>query len=201
MIALLQGKLIHKSPEQLILNVNGVGYDLAVSQNTYRSLPPEGEEAKLYVYTHVAEGVLALYGFSTSEEKLLFKKLISVSGIGPRLGLAILSGYAPQEIMEAILQENLIKLTSISGIGKKTAERLVMELKDKLLELASPVLEGGSVPIFSSGKGRSFDDALSALLNLGYNRSTAEQALTRVAIRPEMSLEHIIKESLSVLAK
>lgn len=201
MIALLQGRLIHKSPEQLIIDVNGVGYDLSASQTTYRSLPPAGEEVKLFVYTHVAEGVLALYGFSTHEEKLLFKRLISVSGIGPRLGLAILSGYAPQEIIEAILQENLIKLTSISGIGKKTAERLVIELKDKLMELASPAAEGATIFARSSGRGASYDDALSALLNLGYNRSTAEQALTRIAIRPEMPLEHIIKESLGVLAK
>lgn len=201
MIALLKGILTNKSPEQLIIDVNGVGYDLAVSQNTYRSLPSAGEEARLFVYTHVAEGVLALYGFSTPEEKLLFKRLISVSGIGPRLGLAILSGYAPQEIIEAILQENLIKLTSISGIGKKTAERLVIELKDKLVELASPTLEGGTMFARSSGRGATYDDALSALLNLGYNRSTAEQALTRIVIRPEIPLEHIIKESLSVLAK
>lgn len=198
MIALLKGILTYKSPEVLIVDVNGVGYELFVSKMTFSQMPEIGQSVELSIHTHVAEGILALYGFFTPLEKTLFRKLISVSGIGPRLALAILSGYAPHEIIAAILKENLVKLTSISGIGKKTAERLIIELKDKLMELAG--FEDTPSPAMAS-RGKTYDEALSALLNLGYNKTTAERALTQITIRSDASVEHLIRESLTALGK
>src|SRR3989338_3612933 len=135
MIASLKGILSYKNNDGLIIDVHGVGYDVHVSQVTLRNLPEVGEDVEFLVHTHVAEGVLALYGFLDQVERQLFKKLMSVSGIGPKLALAILSGFPAHEIIEAIVCGNSGKLTSISGVGKKTGERLVMELKDKLTEL------------------------------------------------------------------
>ncbi len=199
MIALLKGLLVQKSAEGLIVDVSGVGYEVMVSRLTLDKLPEPGTEVELLIYTHVAEGILALYGFSSGEERNFFKKVLSVSGIGPKLALSILSGFPVFELVEAILSENISKLTSISGIGRKTAERMVMELKDKLTGLCASGPDKLSMSPF--GKNQTYNEVLSALVNLGYHRHTAEKALAGISLKPDSSLESVLKESLSLLAK
>lgn len=200
MIAQLKGILIHKSPEGLILDVNGVGYDVVVSLTTFYRLPEAGSPVTLQIYTHVAEGTLALFGFLDLHEKNVFKKLIGVSGIGPKLALTILSGLPVHELMEAIAAENRVKLTGINGIGRKTAERLIIELRDKLAPLAAIAASERSAGTSGTG-GKTYENALSALVNLGYHRSVAEKALGEIKIRPDSNLENVLKDSLGVLSR
>jgi Holliday junction DNA helicase RuvA len=175
MIAHLRGKLIARHPNQAIVETGGVGYDVTISVPTFSDLPPLGSEVSLHVHTHVREDQLALYGFLRAEEKRLFEKLITVSGIGPKLAITILSGMAADEMINAIRGNDLARLTKIPGIGKKTAERMVLELRDKLPpagQEAAPV-----VSTFSAVQ----EDVLSALVNLGYQRAAAEKALAGAA--------------------
>jgi Holliday junction DNA helicase RuvA len=175
MIAHLRGTLLVKKPDRIVLDANGVGYDVVISISTFTSLPPEGAPASLHIYTAVREDAIALFGFLEITEKRLFEKLISVSGIGPKLAITVLSGIAPERLVAAIRSQDLATLTLIPGIGKKTAERVVLELKDKLDELAS-------APSANMG-GVLGDDVFSALVNLGYARPIAQKAIENVIER------------------
>ena len=171
MIAHLRGRLLAKHPNQAIVETGGVGYDVTISVPTFSDLPPVDSDVALYIHTHVREDVIALYGFMRSSEKLLFEKLITVSGIGPKLAITILSGMAADEMVGAIRGNDVARLTRIPGIGKKTAERMVLELRDKLPQ-AVPAAVVTSQPLNATE-----EDVLSALVNLGYQRAAAEKAL------------------------
>jgi Holliday junction DNA helicase RuvA len=171
MIAHLRGKLIAKSPNQAIVECAGVGYDVAISVATFTALGSEGSETQLHVYTKVAEDQLALYGFAEKQEKRLFEKLLTITGIGPKLAITVLSGIASDRLVTAIRASDHATLTRVPGIGKKTAERIVLELKDKLDDLAT-----APIPTATS-HGPAGEDALSALVNLGYPRPIAQKAI------------------------
>jgi Holliday junction DNA helicase RuvA len=177
MIAHLNGTLFYKQPGQAIVNAGGVGYDVVVSVPTFTALPGEGKEVSLFIYTQVAEGVLALYGFLDRNEKKLFERLIKVSGVGPKLAVTILSGLNPERTVAAIRAQDHATLTRIPGVGKKLAERLVVELKDKLDDMAT-------APVPVAG-GPAAEDALSALVNLGYQRASAQKAIETVIKKNE----------------
>jgi holliday junction DNA helicase RuvA len=185
MIAHLRGRLISKTPNQAIVECAGVGYDVTISVATFTSLPAEGVESSLHVYTNVREDQIALFGFSDMQEKKLFERLIAVSGIGPKLAITVLSGIASDRLVTAIRGQDHATLTKIPGIGKKTAERVVLELKDKLDDLAvAPAVDSTGVHYGPAG-----DDALSALVNLGYPRPAAQKAI-EAAIAKEPDAAH-----------
>jgi Holliday junction DNA helicase RuvA len=207
MIAHLSGTLLSKQPNSVILDVAGVGYEVNIPVSTFYDLDEEGSSVKLRIYTHVREDTLQLFGFKTARERELFLKVISVSGIGPQLGIKLLSGMSADEMIASIRTNNLAKLTLIPGIGRKTAERLVMELRDRVATLSSTELEdelgartesGESIPTEDSMRA----DVLSALLNLGYQRSAAEKAVSSAVDEGgEISVELILRRSLKKLAK
>jgi Holliday junction DNA helicase RuvA len=172
MIAHLRGKLIYKQPGQAIVEAGGVGYDVTISVPTFTALPVVGAEASLHVYTQVSESQIALFGFLEREEKGLFERLITVSGVGPKLAIKMLSGLSPDRTVQAIRGQDHAQLTRIPGVGKKLAERLVVELKDKLDDFAV-------APVQSAVAGPAVDDVLSALVNLGYQRPGAEKAIAQ----------------------
>jgi len=174
MIAHLQGKLLAKHPNQAIVETSGVGYDVTISVPTFSGLPAVGSDVALHIHTHVREDLIALYGFLRPSEKQLFERLITVSGIGPKLAITILSGMAADEMVGAIGSNDIARLTRIPGIGKKTAERMVLELRDKLPE-------AGSATPAPPSLNPTEEDVLSALLNLGYQRPAAEKALAAAA--------------------
>ncbi len=192
MIAHLRGHLVAKHPNQAIVDCAGVGYDVAISVPTFSDLPTVGAEVSLFIHTHVREDALALYGFLRAEEKQLFERLISVSGIGPKLAITILSGMPAEEMVSAIRGNDVSKLTRIPGIGKKTAERMVLELRDKLDAFAAAPVRAAS-PVE--------DDVLSALLNLGYQRPAAEKAVAAAAGAngKSASFETLFKQALSAI--
>ena len=174
MIALLRGVLLEKHPNQAIVDVHGVGYDVNIPISTFAKLPDAGAEVRLRSHTHVREDALLLYGFLTQDEKALFEKLISVSGIGPKLAVTVLSGLAAGELLTAIRAGDVAKLVRVPGIGKKTAERLVLELRDKL-----PAPAGEETPAPAAALSEIDQDVLSALLNLGCARPAAEAAVKK----------------------
>ncbi len=174
MIAHLRGLLFRKSPNQAIVECGGVGYDVAISVATFSALPAEGKEVKLHVYTKVAEDQLALFGFAEMQEKRLFERLLTISGIGPKLAITVLSGIAADRLVAAIRGADHAALIRIPGIGKKTAERVVLELKDKLDDLAVAPVAG---PVRTGNYGEAGEDVLSALVNLGYPRAVAQKAV------------------------
>jgi Holliday junction DNA helicase RuvA len=177
MIGSLRGKLLEKHPNQVIVDVGGVGYDVTVPISTFSALPDAGVDVRLHVYTHVREDILALYGFATPAEKALFEKLITVSGIGPRLAVSVLSGLAVADLVTAIRGGAVEHLVRIPGVGKKTAERIVVELRDKLeglADIAAPTPEAAPARLSSVEQ-----DVLSALLNLGCTRPVAEKAVLK----------------------
>jgi Holliday junction DNA helicase RuvA len=174
MIAHLRGKILSKHPNQLILETAGVGYEVNISVPTFSELPAAGSEVALHIHTHVREDVISLYGFLRPAEKQLFEKLMTVSGIGAKLAITILSGMAADELATAIRGNDLARLTRIPGIGKKTAERMVLELRDKL-----PPVAGTSTPTIPTMSAVE-EDVLSALVNLGYQRPIADKALETV---------------------
>ena len=193
MIAHLRGKLLAKHPNQAIVETGGVGYDVTISVPTFSDLPGVGGDVALHIHTHVREDMLALYGFLRSAEKTLFEKLITVSGIGPKLAITILSGMAADEMVNAIRGNDIARLTRIPGLGKKTAERMVLELRDKL-----PPEKAGEVatmPTLSAVE----EDVLSALMNLGYQRASAEKALS--AITKNGQFDAMFRQALTVLSK
>ncbi len=179
MIAHLRGVLLEKHPNQAIVDVQGVGYDLTIPVSTFTSLPDAGGEVRLRVHTHVREDAIALFGFSTREEKLLFEKLISVSGIGPKLAVTVLSGLAALELVTAIRNGDLAILVRIPGIGKKTAERIVLELREKLDIIAGPAATAPGAPKPKPGFSANEEDVISALMNIGANRASAEAAVMK----------------------
>jgi Holliday junction DNA helicase RuvA len=179
MIAHLRGTILEKHPNQVTLEAGGVGYDVQIPISTFTALPEQGAAAALRIYTHVREDALLLFGFATPEEKAVFERLISVSGIGPKLAITVLSGLPTAELIAAIRSSDLARLVRIPGIGKKTAERIVLELRDKLMAVdaggkAAPAIETG--PAYSMLE----RDVLSALQNLGCSRPAAEEALRKV---------------------
>jgi len=195
MIAHLRGKLLSKHPNQVIVETAGVGYDVTISVPTFSDLPAAGAEVALHIHTHVREDVIALYGFLRSAEKRLFEKLITVSGIGPKLAITILSGMPADEMVGAIRGNDVARLTRIPGIGKKTAERMVLELRDKLPEAGTPVAVAR--PAMSAVE----EDVLSALVNLGYQRPLAEKAVAAAAKNGKGSFDAMFREALAALSK
>jgi Holliday junction DNA helicase RuvA len=193
MIAHLRGKLIARHPNQVIVDVMGVGYDVTISVPTFSELPPAGGEVALHIHTHVREDQIALYGFLRPEEKHLFEKLISVSGIGPKLAITILSGMATDEMTCAIRGNDVARLTKIPGIGRKTAERMVLELRDKLPPIGSDQVH--VMPSLSAIQ----EDVLSALMNLGYQRASAEKAIS--SVEKNGSFDAMFRAALAVMSK
>ncbi len=197
MIAQLEGRLVCKSPDEVVVDVNGVGYGLCVSLTTFYRLPEVGERVLLQVYTHVREDALLLYGFLDREEKRVFKLLLGVSKIGPRLARNILSGLSAKELAQAISTEDVAKISAIPGVGRKTVERMVIELRDKVgaispedLPLSKPSLEYAQEA-----------DAVSALVNLGYKKMAAQKMVKKVlAEQEDLPLEGLIKEVLQQLS-
>ena len=191
MIARLRGKLAEKEPARVVIDVGGVGYEVFIPTTTFTAMPSAGAEVSLDIHTHVREDALSLYGFSSRQERRVFERLISISGIGPKLAVTILSGGSVEGLVGAIRRGDLARLTSIPGVGKKTAERIVVELKDKLKEFteepAKPVVE---------------TDVLSALENLGYSRPMAEAAVRRAANGDEdAAFDVLFKRALQILTK
>jgi Holliday junction DNA helicase RuvA len=178
MIAHLRGRLLSKAPNQAIIECAGVGYEATISVATFTSLPAEGAEASLYIHTHVREDQIALFGFAETQEKRLFEKLLTISGIGPKLAITVLSGIAADRLVTAIRSGDHASLTKIPGIGKKTAERVVLELKDKLDDMAVAEAATGGPHHGPVG-----DDVLSALVNLGYPRPIAQKAIETAIAR------------------
>ncbi|MEZ5345094.1 MAG: Holliday junction branch migration protein RuvA [Pyrinomonadaceae bacterium] len=204
MISYLSGKLIEKEANTAIVDVGGVGYEATIPLSTFYELGEIDSEVSLRIYTYVREDALQLYGFKTNRERALFLKLITISGIGPKLAITMLSGMSADEIVGAITTDNIAHLSSIPGIGKKTAERLVIELRDKLdavgiVDLSAAVSNSGAESL--SGN-EVYEDALSALINLGYQQKAAEQALKSAADEgTEMSVQKLLRRSLQLLAK
>ena len=194
MIAHLRGKLIAKHPNQAIVETGGVGYDVTITVPTFSDLPASGHDVALYIHTHVREDAIALFGFLRAEEKQLFEKLISVSGIGPKLAITILSGMHTADMVSAIRGNDVARLTRIPGIGKKTAERMVLELRDKL--------EGfGAAPAVATATPAE-EDVLSALVNLGYQRAAAERAVAAAARGDnDRSFDTLFRDALAGLSK
>jgi holliday junction DNA helicase RuvA len=196
-IAQLRGRILEKQPNKIVVDVNGVGYDVSVPLSTFYGLGDTGSDIALRIHTHVREDALSLYGFGTRLEQELFERLISVSGIGPKVALAVLSGIEPPELVKAIERADLARLTAIPGVGKKTSERIVLELKDRMPKATIPEETGarGTAPVLR-------DDVLSALMNLGYHRPLAEKAVDRaVAAAPGADFERALRQALRELAK
>ncbi len=194
MIAKLSGKILEKKPTEIIIDVNGVGYQVFISFNTFEDIPEVGEKAEIFTYLSVKENSLTLFGFSTLAEKLIFEKLISVNGVGPKLAQGILSGIQTTELIEAIALGDKSRLVAIPGVGRKTAERLVIELKDKI-----ETVETSTTPVHSETY-KIKEDAINALIALGYNRKSAEISVKKALdSNPGLSLEELIKSALSNL--
>ncbi|MBW2485725.1 MAG: Holliday junction branch migration protein RuvA [Deltaproteobacteria bacterium] len=206
MISCLKGELFQKSQEKATLLVNGVGYEVFLSSASVEKLPQLGEEAFLYTYTHVREDALHLFGFADTDEKQMFLLLINVSGVGPKLALAILSGIRPADLARAIATKDIARLTGLSGVGKKTAERLCLDLKDKVGVIAGTAEEVPDFGAASQVEGGKEKDVISALVNLGYPQSRANIALAAMKRRftpeslAEMPLQELIRETLRSLA-
>jgi holliday junction DNA helicase RuvA len=195
-IAHLHGRILEKQPNRIVVDVNGVGYDLSVPLSTFYGLGEPGSEIALRIHTHVREDALLLYGFATRLEQDLFERLIGISGIGPKVALAVLSGIEPPELVRAIERGDLARLTAIPGVGKKTSERIVLELKDRL---PRPTIAAAGAP---SEAPALRDDVLSALINLGYHRPLAERAVeAAVKATPGGDFERTLKQALRELAK
>jgi len=206
MIAHLSGTLLSKEPNQVIVDVGGVGYDVTIPLSTFYDLDDQESGVKLLIYTHVKEDALQLYGFKTANERKLFVHFISVSGVGPKLGIALLSHMKTEELIESIKSNNLARLTQIPGVGRKTAERLVVDLRDKMIQLSQAQVaeETGTKPesVYVSSEDTVRADALSALLNLGYQRSGAEKAIDgAVGEGGDVTVESILRRSLKKLAR
>ncbi|HZQ17496.1 MAG TPA: Holliday junction branch migration protein RuvA [Terriglobales bacterium] len=193
MIAHLRGKLIARRPNQVIVETMGVGYDVTISVPTFSELPSLGSEVALHIHTHVREDQIALYGFLRPEEKQLFEKLITVSGIGPKLAITILSGMPAEEMTGAIRGNDVVRLTKIPGIGRKSAERMVLELRDKLPPVGAGQVQ--VVPALNTVQ----EDVLSALVNLGYQRPVAEKALS--GVEKDVSFDAMFRAALATIAK
>ena len=194
MIAHIRGRLLSKHPNQVIVDCAGVGYQLAITIPTFSGLPEPGTEVSLFVHTHVREDQLALFGFLNTDEKALFERLISVSGIGPKLAITVLSGMATPDMVAAIRTNDLTRLTKIPGVGKKTAERMVLELKDKLDQFTTTeatTIAPSATPLE--------EDILSALVNLGYQRASAERALQSLGPANGRGFEQLFRAAMAAI--
>jgi len=196
-IGFLHGQLLKASPERLLLDVQGVGYEVHVPLSTWYEIEKRRDETvRLFIHTHMREDGIALFGFWTEREKLLFERLIAVSGIGPRLARVILSGMAPDDLLGAIAAGDVGRLSTIPGVGKKTAERMVLELKDKMRELAA------ELPDTVAAAPGADQDVVSALVNLGYKSSLAERAVGEVRReRPDAAFNELLRASLNRLSR
>lgn len=205
MIAHLNGILLSKQATSVIVDVSGVGYEVSIPLSTFYDLEDLGSTVQLRIYTHVREDAIQLYGFKTTRERELFLKIISVSGIGPKLGITLLSGMSADEMIASIRTNNLARLTLIPGVGRKTAERLILELREKIADLSSAQLEeelGAKPEATELTEDAVRADALSALLNLGYQRSAAEKAIdAALGEGGDVTVESILRRSLKKLAR
>jgi len=206
MIAHLSGTLLSKQATSAIVDVSGVGYEVAIPLSTFYELGEPGSVVQLRIYTHVREDAFQLFGFKTARERELFLHLISVNGVGPGLAIKLLSGMSADEMIASIRTNNLVRLVAIPGVGRKTAERLVVDLREKMAALSSPALEeefaaqAGGAPATTEDALR--NDAISALANLGYQKAAAEKAVkTAIDEGGELSVELILRRSLRSLAK
>lgn len=199
MIAFLRGRVLDKQPNRIIVDVQGVGYELHVPLSTYYDIGDEGADVAVRVYTHVREDALQLYGFLTHLERQLFERLIGISGIGPKLAIAVLSGVEPRELVSAVQRGDVARLTAIPGVGKKTAERIVLELRDRLSQMAVPVTETAPA---AAPADRLRGDLVSALQNLGYHRAQADKAVeATLASAPEATFEDALRRVLRELMR
>jgi holliday junction DNA helicase RuvA len=200
MIAFLRGRVHSKQPNRVVVDVDGVGYDVFVPLSTFYDVGDEGSDLALRTYLHVREDALQLYGFLTELERQVFERLIAISGIGPKLAIAVLSGMDTRDLVAAVQRGDVARLTGIPGIGKKTAERIVLELRDRLMQLVAPAA-AGAAPIVSAAD-RFRADLLSALQNLGYHRQQAEKAIDAVVTSaPEATFEQALRGALRELMR
>jgi Holliday junction DNA helicase RuvA len=200
MFAHINGLIFRKTTQSVIIEANGIGYEVFVPLSTFYTLPEKDEQVNLHIYTHVREDALILFGFQTKLEKDLFLMLIAVSGIGPKLATNILSGIGPGELLDAMARGDALRLQAIPGVGKKTSERIALELKDRALKVLGRE-EFPPVPSFEGEDKGLVDDALSALFNLGYSPKAANMAIEKARSRvTELTLEGLIREALKVLA-
>ena len=188
MIGSLRGKLLSKKPDNILVEACGVGYQVHVPLNVLSRMPNEGQDIFLHIHTHVREDALQLYGFQAEEEKRIFTTLLGISGIGPKMALNVLSGLSLDEFLSALESEDVAMLCRIPGLGKKTAHRLILELREKL-------------PSVSGSKDHAFDDALSALINLGYKKNVAQEFLEQVYKQGRTDIEILIRETLKLMAE
>jgi len=199
MIARICGILFNKSPQFTIIDVNGVGYQVFVPLTTYYELPKEGEPVSLYIYTHVKDDGINLFGFHLPLQRDIFQLLLGVSGVGPKLAISILSGIEINELLLALAKRDVKRLATIPGVGEKTAERICLELKKKVAKLTTP---GEQLPAEGREKDKLLDDALSALVNLGYKPHTAKKALDKASLelKTGCTLDNLLKNALKILA-
>ena len=200
MIAFLRGRVLEKQPNRVLVDVNGVGYEVFVPLSTFYDLGDEGGETALRIHTHVREDALQLFGFLTLLERQMFERLIAISGIGPKLAIAVLSGLETRDLVTAVQRADVARLTTIPGVGKKTAERIVLELKDRLAQIVVPVASDAKPAASETDRVRG--DLLSALQNLGYHRPDAERAADAVLRdAPDRTLEAALKDALRHLSR
>ena len=204
MISQLSGHILEKMPPHLILDVHGVGYEIIVPMSTFYDLPPVGSLICILTHFLIREDAHQLYGFLTSPERKLFRYLIKINGVGPKLGLAILSSITPKEFVDTILNNNLDALIRLPGIGKKTAERLIIEMRDKLNDWyeddVMTLEDSAHKTSLAPSKGQSIDEAIYALISLGYKQSDASKAVARTGLSAESACEDIIRAALKLLA-
>ena len=195
MIAQVRGRLLRKEPQEAVVDVGGVGYRVAIPLSTFYRIGEPGDEVTLLTHTHVREDALALFGFLTGAEQALFERLIAVSGVGPRLALSILSGIEAPDLVAALRSSDVVRLTRIPGVGKKTAERLVLELKDKVQGLTAAAEPAPAAPAATSK-----EDLVSALVHLGYSRPEAERGVDRALKEGEGRFEDLLRRTLRILS-
>lgn len=201
MIAHIAGKLLHKQPNSVIVDVGGVGYELTVPLSTFYEMGEPGSDVALRAYTYVREDALQLFGFRTDLEKQLFLLLTSVSGVGPKLAITLLSGMSASDLIRALRDNDLARLTGIPGVGKKTGERLVVELRDKVAKLTIETASGAAPIATNLSASAISDDVISALVNLGYQKAMAEKAVAKVIkVNPDAKFETALKLALGSLA-
>jgi Holliday junction DNA helicase RuvA len=194
-IAQVRGRLLRKEPQEAVVDVGGVGYRVAIPLSTFYRIGEPGDEVTLLTHTHVREDALALFGFLTGAEQALFERLIAVSGVGPRLALSILSGIEAPDLVAALRSSDVVRLTRIPGVGKKTAERLVLELKDKVQGLTAAAEPAPAAPAATSK-----EDLVSALVHLGYSRPEAERGVDRALKEGEGRFEDLLRRTLRILS-
>ena len=200
MIAFLRGRVLDKHPNRLIVDVQGVGYEVHVPLSTFYDVGDEGADVALRVHTHVREDMLQLYGFLTPLEQLVFERLIGISGIGPKLAIAVLSGIDPRELVGAVQRADIARLTKSPGVGRKTAERIVLELKDRLQQIAGAPVTGATPT--ASPADRLREDLVSALVNLGYHRPQAEKTIeSTLKSADDLGFEQALKQALKGLMR